>query len=198
MIDIADPVSTQWHEIWPFFHRHYHLSSWEDNGDSVLSPCDEIGLDEEPDGAVRWYHVEEVTITLFVTHNDTGEAKYIELEGGYDPAVLTAPNCTHWHEISPTFCRQYHLSNWEDTGNMTGTLDYCDYIELTDSHTGRVTWWHVEDVATDIIVTMEAPPVGGEAYPVNKISLLAPWIVVAVLLAGGTGWYVLRRRRAQS
>ena len=42
------------------------------------------------------------------------------------------------------------------------------------------------------------PPVGGEAYPVSKMSLLAPWIAVGVLLAGGTGWYVLRRRRAQS
>ncbi len=42
------------------------------------------------------------------------------------------------------------------------------------------------------------PPVGGEAYPVNKASLLAPWIAVGVVLAGGISWYVLRRRRAQS
>ena len=42
------------------------------------------------------------------------------------------------------------------------------------------------------------PPVGGEAHPVNRISLLAPWIAVAVVLAGGISWYVLRRRRAQS
>jgi len=42
------------------------------------------------------------------------------------------------------------------------------------------------------------PPVGGEAYPINKFCLLAPWIVVGVVLAGGTSWYILRRRRAQS
>jgi parallel beta-helix repeat protein len=42
------------------------------------------------------------------------------------------------------------------------------------------------------------PPVGGEAYPVNKLAILAPWIAVAVLLAGGISWYVLRRRKAQS
>jgi len=41
-------------------------------------------------------------------------------------------------------------------------------------------------------------PVGGEAYPVNKASLLAPWIAVGVVLAGGVSWYVLRRRRARS
>ena len=44
----------------------------------------------------------------------------------------------------------------------------------------------------------DPPPVGGEAYPVSKMSLLAPWIAMAVLLAGGISWYVLRRRRAQS
>ena len=58
--------------------------------------------------------------------------------------------------------------------------------------------WHVEEVAIDIIVTPEPPPVGGEAYPVSKASLLAPWIAGAVILVGGISWYVLRRRRAQS
>ncbi len=42
------------------------------------------------------------------------------------------------------------------------------------------------------------PSVGGEAYPVNKISLLAPWIAVGVFLGGSISWYVLRRRKVQS
>jgi hypothetical protein len=42
------------------------------------------------------------------------------------------------------------------------------------------------------------PPVGGEAYPTSKLSLLAPWIAAGVCLGGGISWYVLRRRRAQS
>jgi len=41
-----------------------------------------------------------------------------------------------------------------------------------------------------------APPVGGEAYPINKISVLAPWIaLIAAIMAGAT--IVLRRRRAE-
>jgi hypothetical protein len=44
----------------------------------------------------------------------------------------------------------------------------------------------------------EPPPVGGEAYPVSKASLLAPWIAVGLVLAGGISWYVLRRRKTQS
>jgi hypothetical protein len=42
------------------------------------------------------------------------------------------------------------------------------------------------------------PPVGGEAYPVSKMSLLAPWIAVGIILGGCISWYVLRRRKAQS
>jgi len=132
LINITDPVGTQWHELWPFFCKRYHLSSWNDtSGDGVLSRCDWIHIYEKPDGALKPYHVEKVTITLNVTHT-------------------------------------------------------------------RETLWHVEGVATDIIVTPEIPPVGGEAYPVSKISVLAPWIAVAVLLAGGAIWYVLRRRKAGS
>ena len=41
----------------------------------------------------------------------------------------------------------------------------------------------------------ELGAVGGEAYPVNKLLLLAPWIGLAVILAGGGSWLVLRRRR---
>jgi len=40
--------------------------------------------------------------------------------------------------------------------------------------------------------------VGGEAYPVNRLAILAPWFALAALLLGGTGWLVLRRRRAES
>ncbi len=41
------------------------------------------------------------------------------------------------------------------------------------------------------------PPVGGEARPVNKLAILAPWISLAVIV-GATSLLVLRPRRAQS
>ncbi len=45
----------------------------------------------------------------------------------------------------------------------------------------------------------EPPPaVGGEVYPVNKLPILAPWIVLAVVLVAGISWLAIKRRRAQS
>jgi hypothetical protein len=58
--------------------------------------------------------------------------------------------------------------------------------------------WLVEEVAIDIVVTPEPPPVGGEAYPVNKASLLAPWIAPGVILAGGISWFVFKRWRIKT
>ena len=59
--------------------------------------------------------------------------------------------------------------------------------------------WYVDDVKIcGDILQPHVAPVAGEAYPVNKTSLLAPWIAVAVVVAGGISWYVLRRRKAES
>jgi hypothetical protein len=207
LFNLTAPVDTQWHELWPFFYeKEYHLSSWNDTGgDGVLSHCDWVDMYEKPNGAVKPYHVEDVTITLHLTPELNsmpvygfgqiflGEPMYIELEGGYDPAALTDPIGTQWHEIYPNFCTSYNLSDWDDNGNST--LDFCDYILLVEKESGNVTSWHVKDVAIDILVCREPPPVGGEAYPVSKASLLAPWIAVGVVLAGGISWYILRRRR---
>ena len=38
-------------------------------------------------------------------------------------------------------------------------------------------------------------PVGGEAYPVNKIAILAPWIAIAMAIIAGS-FIVVRRRRS--
>jgi hypothetical protein len=44
----------------------------------------------------------------------------------------------------------------------------------------------------------EMAPVGGEAYPVTKLGILAPWIAFGAAIIAGVSMLVLRRRRAQS
>ena len=54
------------------------------------------------------------------------------------------------------------------------------------------------DLAFVITTTPPPPPlpVGGELFPVNKLSILAPWLTLAVLLAVGGGFVIMRRRLA--
>jgi len=89
---------------------------------------------------------------------------YLEFTGGYDLSILYQPICTWWHEIRPNFCNWFHLSSWQDNGN--GYLDSCDYIDITDID-GNVTWWHVENVATDIMLKRESfDPLGSQWWQV--------------------------------
>jgi hypothetical protein len=56
------PVSSHWHELAPVESQQWHLTSWVDNGDGVLSVCDYIDMTQElpPTGKVEWFHVEYI------------------------------------------------------------------------------------------------------------------------------------------
>ena len=43
------------------------------------------------------------------------------------------------------------------------------------------------------IIDIEGHCVGGEAYPISKIGLVAPWLALVIVIAGG-GVYLVRRR----
>ena len=151
---ISDPVCTYWHEIYPEYCQEWHITDWEDNGDGLLTPCDYIDMELQPDGPIEKYHVENATITLLVSNGTT--TMYIELKIGDAPiedalACLSNPWFTYWHEIYPVFCREYEFTDWND--NCNGVLDYCDWIYLVPTnYPGEAQWWHIEEVSYDIFV----------------------------------------------
>jgi len=155
LINLMSPISTMWHELWPYYCRRYHLTSWVDNGDEMLSPSDQIDMFEYETNQTTWWHVDDVTITLYLKDKEgILPPMYIEFEGGFPEyqRVLKYPVCTYWHEVYPYFSRRFHLSSWIDTdGN--GMLNPSDQIDMKDLETGKISWWHVERVSTDIIVT---------------------------------------------
>jgi len=162
---IPNPVCTYWHEIYPTYCTWHHLSDWDDNGDDVLSPCDSIELTNNTTGAKDWYHVDEVTLTIWVTPWTgepavPGETLILEFEGGYNYTqdAMVQPVCTDWHEIYPQFCNRYHIDYWDDNGD--DKLSFCDWIDLKDLATNQTASYHVDDVATNIIVTLEPPQQG--------------------------------------
>jgi len=125
-----------------------------------------------------------------------------DYEGDYDCRVyIRANGGDAWTDVTPWSNPIYGnvgpYTYWVDISSHIGSatqvrFEFDGYYDWIDD-------WYVDDVK--ICYPTPAAPivgVGGEAYPVNKISLLVPWIAVAVLLAGGISWYALRRRKAQS
>ncbi len=148
-------TSTWWHELYPNFSSEYHMKTWEDNNDGELSPSDQILL--ETIGVTpkveHWYHVDDVTVTLELINNMTGEKIFVEFEGGYERMedVMCQPVSTYWHEVYPNFSRIYHLERWDDTGEPYDKLSPSDKIVLQDEKTSQTAEYHVNNVTVDII-----------------------------------------------
>jgi len=145
---ILYPKYTYWHELYPQFCEQWFLTSWIDNGDEVLSPNDQIDMMDMLE-RVTYYHVDRITWTLLLSNPEApSEQMYVEYKGSFVPGQdpITQPVCTYWHEVYPTYCNVYHII-W-----ASGPLQYCTYVELQQRDTGIITFWHVEDVAIDLIL----------------------------------------------
>ncbi|MEM3627856.1 MAG: dockerin type I domain-containing protein [Candidatus Bathyarchaeia archaeon] len=170
IIDLANPMYTPWHELYPKYCENWVLTSWEDNGNQILDSSDQIDMTNGVTQQVRWYHVDRITITLKLW-NMYNEEIYVEFKGPYDPYIQ--PICTLWHEVWPVYHgvfgpgNPYHIVNWQDTGiGNTGYLGVCDSIEFGQ---WPGLWWHVEEYATDLILNEKVMnPLGiewHELYP---------------------------------
>lgn len=148
LIDLSNPVGTQWHELYPLYCTGpYTLTEWKDNGDGVLSPCDTIVM-VAPDETESCEHVTQVTYTLELTplQEPIIDTWWDFTEHGTGGDPLTEPVCSYWHEVYPDFCMERHINGWDDTGNGSGKLDSCDVI--IDDYGNA---FHVEGVHTDIV-----------------------------------------------
>jgi hypothetical protein len=159
LIDLQNPVSTYWSGLCPneTYGIRYHIEKWLDNCNDRLDRCDYIYLERLDTLLKEWYHVENVTVTLFVEKKPYfNESMYIEYEGDIQDFTWQNPVCTQWKEVYPHWCNSYHLKEWHDNGN--GYLDYCDQIVLRNKCTNQTAEYHISGVAIDIIVTKRIPP----------------------------------------
>jgi len=183
MFDLSKPVSTYWHEIYPYYSRMWHLSSWENFWG--LSPSDQIVLalkDElrEPiPGTEAEYHVDKLTVAMNLTSMEDLREHIVKFEESLKEFKMyhwRYPVSTQWLEVNPEYSRQWHIMEWYDE-NPDGLLGYCDYILMIDKHTGWMEWFHVESLSTDmwltishdIAVTNVTPlkTAVGQGYPMN-------------------------------
>jgi len=111
-------------------------------------------------------------------------------EGGLTSHNITVTD-TNGHDFSPDFDLDPGL-NQTFFYNMTiyvNTVNTASAIGWNAGHDVNCTYNSTAEVR---IITV----VGGEVRPTNKISLLAPWIGLALALIGGTAFFISRRRRA--
>jgi hypothetical protein len=79
-------------------------------------------------------------------------------------------------------------------GNYTFPGGSLEYYIVTSNYTEPIGG----DTQVEVVeAPTPTPAVGGDAYPVNKLAILAPWIALAVVIAGAVIFFV-RRRPAQS
>jgi len=149
-----------------------------------LTPVDESDLPEEGKPDLEFPHG-------FFSFNIT------VLTPGQDAIVTItlpsdAPEGTQYWKYGPTKGNNddhwYQIPIGDDNGDEVIT------ITITDGGLGD------DDLdANGEIVDQGGPgyiaPVGGEAYPVNRISVLAPWILLAMLLTGAGAYMAVRKKR---
>ena len=146
--------------------------------------------------------IDGVTITLLGADNATPAEEYYPEIKYPEPEVN--PLLSGENQLKGSYCfniynetagKEYTFYIREELppGIVATTLTWTGPIKLVASAAGPR-----ESLNNHFGNARMEPPVGGEAYLVNKIPLLAPWIAGAVLLAVGLICYVLRRRRAQN
>jgi hypothetical protein len=79
----------------------------------------------------------------------------------------------------------YYFDHWVTTGSLS-----------VASASSASTTCTVSGAGTLSMVQTEMPPVGGTAYPPNKLLMLVPWIVLGAAIVAGATLFVRRRRDA--
>jgi len=124
------------------------------------------------------------------TFQATGDYYDVHLDDDTDVNSLTIEFCPAEPD---TVIYYWNGTNWEPASNQSYS-DGCIVVTITDS-----TFPSLSDL-TGLPFGSGTPyppiAVGGEVYPINKVSVLAPWLGLILILAIGGGILFLRRRRA--
>jgi len=180
LIDLANPVTTNWHEEYPDWSKTWHLTSWSDeNPDGVLGYSDQIDMTNET-GWVYWFHVEEVTITIHWTLKEGEGGPLTEDIGAAEPEVPThdppsgSPVGSFWHMIYPDYCRTIEITSWEDS-DTSGDFSPSDQFDFTY-------------LPFDTLLAGPAPPAGAPLSTPGSTILYYDWDYSSTPTVGDGFW----------
>lgn len=111
------------------------------------------------------------------------------VEEGQDPPLVQTPGESANYTIDYVVdCRDMEYDERLGYWTVLNQFEAEGYDSMTDD---------VYALVTSRTQVIPCEPVGGEAFPVGKLSILAPWIVLgAAIIAGAT--IFIRRRQVQS
>jgi hypothetical protein len=121
----------------------------------------------------------------------------ITLPGNHTTAIVTMTFPSPL-PVGTQYWKYHESEGWIDVTSLLGDDDGDNVLTLTLTDGGL---GDDDGVQNGVIVDQGAPgfpaaPVGGEAYPVNKLAILAPWIVLGLVLVAVAAFVVVRRRQA--
>jgi hypothetical protein len=188
-LNLQDPIGSTWHELWPNYCNTMTLTSWDDNGDGVLSASDQIDMVNNTDGWTYWWHVDAVTVTIHWTFKPDGVTQDPELTGEAEPASspdemeapIGDPIGTGWHQIYPDYCRPFRITSWDDNGDQVfSASDQFDFVYEDDPTTY---WAHLDEVTIDLVVSFKEKGPQEPEFPLGLGLMLAiaPAIPIAYL-----------------
>jgi hypothetical protein len=122
----------------------------------------------------------------------------ITLPGNHTTAIVTMTFPSPL-PVGTQYWKYHEPEGWIDVTSLLGDDDGDNVLTLTLTDGGL---GDDDGVQNGVIVDQGAPgfpaaPVGGEAYPVNKLAILAPWIALAAAIIAGATIF-MRRHRAQN
>lgn len=114
-----------------------------------------------------------------------------------DPLFVSQPD----HTAAPTTAGDVHLQKGSpciDSGNNAAVAVSTDFEGDPRIMDGDSDGMATVDMGADEFMQEPgaATAVGGDAYAVDTLGILMPWVALLALLAGGVGFYGWRRRRA--
>ncbi len=75
----GNPTCEVWHQIFPVFSQEQHIEGWQDNGDGLLSACDNVVI------GGRVYHIDRIGLNIIIEPGPTSteEGSWGRVKGLY-------------------------------------------------------------------------------------------------------------------
>ena len=152
-------------------------------------------------GSVEFGVGENYTVPYTATGNVDLEIYWLDLGGGGDDQCTIFVNSCNistafgGDNVTVSIGPGYYEIAFRLEFSGIGVTVPLQYLITPKTYTGNYIWPCIQPW----LPPQPMPPVevGGEVYPINKLSILAPWVALAAALIIGTA-VAVRRRRAQS